>query len=112
MSQPQNAPAAENSPGQQSPLAQVFQDAYQKAVMIRRLDEQISQLATRRKNLADELRTIQSHLNEEFTRLLDVETPMPEAIPQMGIAGGNGARVSVSVNPAAFTAGRAAEAVA
>ncbi|MCS7033265.1 MAG: hypothetical protein NZ561_04615 [Phycisphaerae bacterium] len=86
--------------GANSPLAQTFQDAYQKAVTIKRLDEQIAQLAARRKALCEELRTIQSHLNEEFSSLLDMEPPASGELP-------GGAKVSVSVHPGAF-AGRAA----
>jgi hypothetical protein len=87
-----------------SPLASVFQDAYQKAMTIRRLDEQIAQLAARRKAMCEELRQIQSCLNEEFTRLLDTETQISGDSP-------NGARVMVSVHHNAF-AGRTAEAAA
>ena len=86
--------------GANSPLAQTFQDAYQKAMTIKRLHEQIAQLAARRKALCEELRTIQSHLNEEFSSLLDAEAPTLGELP-------SGARVSVSVHPSAF-AGRAA----
>lgn len=92
-----------NNGNNNSPLAQVFQDAYQKAMTIRRLDEQINQLVARRKGLSEELRTIQSHLNEEFTRLLDVEAPQLGELP-------SGAQVSVSVHrPSAFAARAAAE---
>lgn len=87
-----------------SPLASVFQDAYQKAMTIRRLDEQIGQLAARRKAMCEELRQIQSCLNEEFTRLLDTETQVSDESP-------TGARVMVSVHQNAF-AGRSAEAAA
>ena len=86
-----------------SPLATVFQDAYQKAMTIRRLDDQIGQLAARRKAMCEELRQIQSHLNEEFTRLLDAETQISGEVP-------GGARVMVSVHPSAFTGRAAADA--
>ncbi|GEM_PF-6761326 len=88
-----------------SPLATVFQDAYQKAMTIRRLDEQISQLAARRKAMCEELRQIQGHLNEEFTRLLDTETQVSGEAP-------GGARVMMSVHPSAFAGRVAAEAAA
>lgn len=91
-----------DSNGNGSPLAQVFQDAYQKAMTIRRLDEQINQLVARRKAVCEELRQIQSHLNEEFTRLTDQDmSNIPGEIP--------GGRVMVSVNPNAFQRGQMAE---
>lgn len=93
----------------QSPLAQVFQEAYQKAVLIKRLDEQISQIAARRRTLCDELRSIQSQLNDEFSKLVESEAAaanIPMSIPQPDFASGNG--LHVTVNPKAF--GRAADA--
>src|SRR4029077_2746997 len=59
--------APSNDTAANSPLAQVFQDAYQKAVLIKRLDDQVLQIIQRRKQLCDELKSIQSQLNDEFT---------------------------------------------
>ncbi|HRK30126.1 MAG TPA: hypothetical protein PLD59_03530 [Tepidisphaeraceae bacterium] len=99
-----NGPNGGVSAATNSPLATVFQDAYQKAMTIRRLDEQIGQLAARRKAMCEELKQIQGCLNEEFTRLLDTETQISGDSP-------NGARVMVSVHQNTF-AGRNAEAAA
>lgn len=54
-------------------LAKAFQDAYQKAVMLQRIDEQLAQLAARRKQLVDEIRQLQGGLNDEFARLISGE---------------------------------------
>lgn len=95
---------------QASPLAQVFQEAYQKAVLIKRLDDQISQIAARRKALCDELRTIQSQLNDEFSKLVETDgaANLPMSIPQADFSSGNG--VHVTVNPKAFGGARSPDA--
>lgn len=103
--------ATPNAAQQASPLAQVFQEAYQKAVLIKRLDDQISQISARRKALCDELRTIQSQLNDEFSKLVEndggaaaagIAANMPLTIAQPDFSSGNG--VHVTVNPKAFNA--------
>jgi len=103
MSQSVSPDATADQPAN-SPLAQVFQDAYQKAVLIKRLDDQIVQIVQRRKQLCDELKSIQSQLNDEFTRLVDTEPP---AIGDSPSPRG----VSVMVKPQAFGS-RAESAVA
>ena len=81
--------------GTNSPLAQVFQDAYQKAMTVRRLDEQIQQLAGRRKALCEELKSIQLSLNEEFVRLLETEPSIPaEEIPTPRVKVGMGPKLA------------------
>jgi hypothetical protein len=105
--------AATSDTGKPSPLAQVFQEAYQKAVLIKRLDEQLAQIGARRKQLCDELRSIQSMLNDEFSRL--VETGQAAGISPMTVAqpdftSGNG--VHVTVRPQSFTHHGAEAAVA
>jgi hypothetical protein len=54
-------PAADSAP-----YVQLFQKAHQKIVMLERLEEQFQQIITKRQELQDELRSIQSQLNEEF----------------------------------------------
>jgi hypothetical protein len=49
-----------------APYVQLFQKAHQKIVMLERLEEQFQQIITKRQELQDELRSIQSQLNEEF----------------------------------------------
>lgn len=53
-----------------APYVQLFQKAHQKIVMLERLDEQMVQMIAKRQELQDELKSIQSQLNQEFdTRL-------------------------------------------
>jgi hypothetical protein len=120
----QSNPAANPQQQAQSPLAQVFQEAYQKAVLIKRLDDQIAQVASRRRALCEELRTIQSQLNDEFGKLVEdgvgaamtgagggagaihpamVGANSPLSIAQPDFASGNGNGIHVTVNPKAFT---------
>ena len=57
--------------------AKLFQEAYQKMALLKRTDDQIVQLRQRKATLVDELKTVQSRLNDEIGRLLDAtEEPM------------------------------------
>lgn len=76
-----------------SPLAKAFQEAYQKAMLLQRLDEQLLQIAEKRNALVDELKDLRSELNGEFTRLIDGEE-------QNSIKGKP--KVAVSINTDAF----------
>ena len=62
MSQDQNGVPT----GDAAPYVQLFQKAHQRIVMLERLEEQLQQILTKRQELQDELRSIQSQLNEEF----------------------------------------------
>ena len=56
-----------------SPAVQLFQKAHQNMVLLSRVDEQMAQLASRRKALLDELRAVQNQINGEFHRLMESE---------------------------------------
>jgi hypothetical protein len=58
--------STEQPTGDSAPYVQLFQKAHQKIVMLERLEEQFQQIITKRQELQDELRSIQSQLNEEF----------------------------------------------
>lgn len=82
--------STDQTPSDAAPYVQLFQKAHQKIVMLERLDEQMTQMITKRQELQEELRSIQSQLNTEFdTRLQQVqgltagETP---ARPQVMLA--------------------------
>ena len=64
----QAAVAANGKESSQS--VQLFQRAYQKMVILQRVEEQIQQLLNQRRSIQDELRGIQVQINEEFDRLL------------------------------------------
>jgi predicted nucleic acid-binding Zn-ribbon protein len=61
---------------------QLFQKAHQKIVTLERLDEQITQIMTKRQELQDELRSIQAQINEEFDQRINVADEMAAAEEQ------------------------------
>jgi len=76
-----NAPASLNPPGVtgNSPTVALFQKAHAKLITLQRVDEQLQNLLGQRKTLQDELRTIQSQINDEFDRLLNgADEPLPK----------------------------------
>lgn len=68
---------------QTSQAVQLFQDAHQKMVMLKRVDEQMNQLIQRRRGLMDELRHVQSQINEEFQRLFEVPGDLPDRLQSL-----------------------------
>lgn len=71
----------ENTNGDVSPSVHLFQRAHQKMTQLGRIDEQIGQLLARRRGLQDELRAVQSEINEEFDRQLGaVEESAPAKV--------------------------------
>jgi hypothetical protein len=71
---------SQDNNAQSSHAVQLFQDAHQKMVMLKRVDEQMAQLLVRRRSLMDELRQVQSQINTEFQRLFDVPDDLPERL--------------------------------
>jgi hypothetical protein len=63
-----------------SPTVALFQKAHAKMITLQRVDEQVQNLLDQRKKLHDELRGIQSQINDEFDRLLNtnVDEPLPK----------------------------------
>lgn len=60
-----------------SPAVALFQKAHQKMVTLQRLDEQLAALLDQRKKLQEELRDVQSNINEEFERVMTVAAEAP-----------------------------------
>jgi hypothetical protein len=90
-----NSPAAINGPTVtgNSPTVALFQKAHAKMITLQRVDEQLQTLVDQRKKLQDELRGIQTQINEEFERLLsepaaeDASAKIPApALPAAAIA--------------------------
>ncbi len=78
--------SSENTNGEVSPTVHLFQRAHQKMTQLGRIDEQIGQLLARRRGLQDELRAVQSEINEEFDRQLgavEESTPAKVARPTL-----------------------------
>jgi peptidoglycan hydrolase CwlO-like protein len=69
-----------NPAGDAAPYVQLFQKAHQKIVTLERLDEQITQIMTKRQELQDELRNIQAQINEEFDQRINVAEETNAAI--------------------------------
>jgi hypothetical protein len=64
-----------------APYVQLFQKAHQKIVMLERLDEQMVQMIAKRQELQDELKAIQSQLNQEFDTRLKVPAGAGNEMP-------------------------------
>ena len=91
-----NTPAAINAPGVtgNSPTVALFQKAHAKMITLQRVDEQVQTLLDQRKKLHEELRGIQSQINDEFDRLLN--TNVDEQLPKL----------NADVKPAAKRSGK------
>ena len=73
-----------------SHAVQLFQDAHQKMVMLKRVEEQMAQLVQRRRTLMDELKQVQGQINDEFENLFHAAQEMPARLKNL--AAGNGAQ--------------------
>ena len=65
---------------------QLFQDAHQKMVMLKRVEEQMAQLVQRRRTLMDELKQVQSQINDEFENLFHAAQEMPARLKSLAAA--------------------------
>jgi hypothetical protein len=77
-----------------APYVQLFQKAHQKIVMLERLEEQVAQLVSKRQELQDELRDIQTQINDEF------DTRLRSAAAAAGNDGPSARALSVSIGDA------------
>jgi hypothetical protein len=77
-----NAPAALNGAAVtgNSPTVALFQKAHAKMITLQRVDEQVQSLLDQRTKLHDELRGIQTQINDEFDRLLGAAD---ESLPKL-----------------------------
>ena len=66
-----------------SHAVQLFQDAHQKMVMLKRVEEQMAQLVQRRRTLMDELKQVQGQINDEFENLFHVAQEMPARLKNL-----------------------------
>jgi len=76
-----------------SPAVSLFQKAHSRMTSLQRLDEQLASLLDQRKKIQEELRTIQSLINEEFDRVMKQAGEMPNRVLSMiadGAKDGNG----------------------
>ena len=55
----------------------LFQKAHAKMVTLQRVDDQLVALTDQRKKLQDELRTLQTQINDEFNRLVQQPADAP-----------------------------------
>jgi hypothetical protein len=65
-----NDTAIANAPASTSPTVALFQKAHAKMVTLQRVDEQLGGLLDQRRKLQEELRNVQSLINEEFDRVM------------------------------------------
>ena len=78
---------SDETKNEQSPTVALFQKAHASLVQLQRLDDQIAQLAEKRRKIQADLRDAQSMLNDEIDR---AATPADEA--SMKIAAANARR--------------------
>lgn len=69
-----------------SHAVQLFQDAHQKMVMLKRVEEQMAQLVQRRRTLMDELRSVQGQINDEFDRMFQDGQEVPARLKGIAAA--------------------------
>jgi uncharacterized protein involved in exopolysaccharide biosynthesis len=62
--------ANDNSANGASPVVTLFQKAHGRMVMLQRVDEQLAGLLDQRRKIQDELRSVQTQINEEFDRVM------------------------------------------
>ena len=62
------------SPGTSTAVA-LFQKAHGRMTTLQRIDDQINALLDQRRKLQEELRTVQTLINEEFDRVVRTELP-------------------------------------
>jgi len=62
--------ANDNSTNGASPVVTLFQKAHGRMVMLQRVDEQLAGLLDQRRKIQDELRSVQTQINEEFDRVM------------------------------------------
>ena len=74
-----------------SPAVSLFQKAHSRMTSLQRIDEQLTALLEQRRKIQDELRTIQSLINEEFERVMRAAGEMPnKVLSQIAEAAGTG----------------------
>ena len=71
-----------------SHAVQLFQDAHQKMVMLKRVEEQMAQLVQRRRTLMDELKQVQGQINDEFETLFHAAQDMPARLKNLAASNG------------------------
>jgi hypothetical protein len=81
----------DNAARDTSHAVQLFQDAHQKMVMLKRVDEQMAQLVQRRRTLMDELRSVQSQINDEFDKMFKSGQEIPARLKGLAAHTGAGA---------------------
>ena len=62
--------ANDNGTNGASPVVSLFQKAHGRMVMLQRVDEQLAGLLDQRRKIQEELRQVQSQINEEFDRVM------------------------------------------
>lgn len=62
--------ANDNSANGASPVVTLFQKAHGRMVMLQRVDEQLAGLLDQRRKIQEELRSVQTQINEEFDRVM------------------------------------------
>ena len=80
--------AANVAPRESTRFVAMFQKAHAQIAALQRVDEQIATLMEQRRKATEELRAIQTHINQEFKRVLELNriepgNAKPEAIDEL-----------------------------
>ena len=82
---------AADSNRETSPAVSLFQKAHSRMTSLQRVDEQLTSLLEQRRKIQDELRTIQSLINEEFERVMRTAGDLPNRVLSQIADSANGA---------------------
>jgi cellulose biosynthesis protein BcsQ len=92
-------PAAAALPAAASPTVSLFQKAHAKMVTLARIDEQLQTLLDQRKRLQDELRAVQTQINDEFDRVTTDQQATPaKLLAQIAVSASNPVAVPAKRN--------------
>ena len=87
----------------------LFQKAHGRMTTLQRIDEQIAALADQRRKIQEELKAVQTLINEEFDRVVRTSTSseapkmltqIAESVRESGHVNGNGHRPRVEISEA------------
>lgn len=76
---------ANTTPRESTRFVAMFQKAHSQIAALQRIDEQIAGLMEQRRKATEELRAIQTHINQEFKRVLELNRIQPADAKPEGI---------------------------
>lgn len=94
-------------PRESTRFVAIFQRAHAHLAALQRIDDQIAALQEQRRKATEELRAVQTLINSEFTRVLEMGRPIPaEALAQGEDLLAEAAGLSLELKASSARAGR------